>query len=83
LSAGLLPGITRELVMELAGEIGLPCRETRLTPPDLATADEAFITGTTREVTPVVAIDDQRIGTGRPGAITLKLLAAFRGKIRT
>jgi branched-chain amino acid aminotransferase len=83
LSAGLLPGITREFVMELAGALGLPCREARLTPADLATVDEAFITGTTREVTPVVAIDEQRVGTGRPGGITARLLAAFRAKIST
>jgi branched-chain amino acid aminotransferase len=80
LSAGLLPGITRAFVMELASELGVPCREARLTPADLATADEAFITGTTREVTPIVAVDDQRIGTGKPGPIALRLLAAFRAK---
>lgn len=78
LAAGLLPGITREFVMELAGELGLPAREERLTPDDLRTADEAFITGTTREVTPVVRVDELRIGTGAPGAITRRLLAHFR-----
>ena len=83
LSAGLLPGITREFVMELAREIGVPCREARLVPADLDTADEAFITGTTREVTPVVAIDDRKIGSGTPGVITGKLLAAFRSKVET
>jgi branched-chain amino acid aminotransferase len=78
LAAGLLPGITREFVMELAGELGVPAREQRLTPDDLRTADEAFITGTTREVTPVVRVDDLPIGDGTPGAVTRRLLAHFR-----
>ena len=78
LSAGLLPGITREFVMEMASEIGIPCRDARLTPDDLRTADEAFITGTTREVTPVVRVDDLKIGAGNPGPVTIKLLNEFR-----
>ncbi|HEX5070631.1 MAG TPA: aminotransferase class IV [Vicinamibacterales bacterium] len=78
LSAGLLPGITREFVLELAGGLGLAAREQRLTPDDLRTADEAFITGTTREVTPVVRVDDLVIGNGRPGPISQRLLARFR-----
>jgi branched-chain amino acid aminotransferase len=80
LAAGLLPGITREFVMELAGEMGIPAREARLTPDDLRTADEAFITGTTREVTPVVGVDDLRIGRGTPGDVTKRLLAAVRAR---
>ena len=78
LAAGLLPGITREFVMELADELGLPAREVRLTPADLETADEAFITGTTREVTPVVAVDEQVVGSGAPGPVSNQLLAIFR-----
>ena len=78
LSAGLLPGITREFVMELAHDLGVAAREATLTPEDLRTADEAFITGTTREVTPVVRVDDMAIGSGTPGPTTVKLLAEFR-----
>ena len=78
LTAGLLPGITREFVMDLAAELGLSAREERLTPDDLGRAAEAFITGTTREVTPVVRVDDLKIGTGAPGEITRRLLALFR-----
>ena len=78
LVAGLLPGITREFVMEIANEMGVPAREQRLTPDDLRGADEAFITGTTREVTPVVRIDDLVIGDGRPGPTAKRLLARFR-----
>jgi branched-chain amino acid aminotransferase len=78
LSAGLLPGITRQFVLELAADSGVRASETRLTPADLATAQEAFLTGTTREVTPIVGVDDRPIGTGQPGPVTKQLLAAFR-----
>jgi branched-chain amino acid aminotransferase len=78
LSAGLLPGVTREFVIELARGLGWTALETRLTPADVAKADEVFITGTTREVTPVAAIDDRPVGTGRPGTITLRLVSTFR-----
>jgi branched-chain amino acid aminotransferase len=81
LSAGLLPGVTREYVLELAASLGLDAREGRLTPDDLQAADEAFITGTTREVTPVVAVDNHRVGAGTPGPITTKLLAEFRARV--
>jgi branched-chain amino acid aminotransferase len=78
LSAGLLPGITRAFVLELAAELGLPAREERLAPEDLRSADEAFITGTTREVTPVVLVDTAPIGGGKPGPISRRLLDHFR-----
>jgi branched-chain amino acid aminotransferase len=81
LSAGLLPGITREFVLELADELGIPASETHLTPKDLETADEAFLTGTTREITPVTAVDDRAIGRGVPGPITTRLLATFRQRV--
>jgi branched-chain amino acid aminotransferase len=81
LAAGLLPGITREFVLELADDLGIPARETTLRPEDLDTAAEAFITGTTREVTPVVAVDDVKIGDGSPGPITRRLLEEFRRRV--
>jgi branched-chain amino acid aminotransferase len=81
-SAGLLPGITREFVLELAGELRVPAREATLVPADLATASEAFITGTTREVTPVVAVDDLRIGDGAPGPVSVQLLQHFRARVK-
>jgi branched-chain amino acid aminotransferase len=82
LSAGLLPGITREFVLELAAGLGVLAEETPLTPEDLETADEAFITGTTREVTPVVAVDAQPVGAGVPGPVSRRLLDAFRAQVR-
>jgi branched-chain amino acid aminotransferase len=81
LSEGLLPGITREFVLDLAKEVGVAAREAVLTAADLAVADEAFITGTTREVTPVVRIDDRPVGDGRPGRISRQLLDAFRARV--
>lgn len=83
LSAGLLPGITREFVMTLAGEQGIPCEERQLAPEDVLGADEVFITGTTREITPVAAIDETPIGGGKPGRITTQLMTAFQASTRT
>jgi branched-chain amino acid aminotransferase len=80
-SAGLLPGITREFVLEMAAELRIPAAEARLTPADLRTADEAFLTGTTREITPVVVVDGRPIGRGNPGEITTRLLASFRQRV--
>ena len=82
LSAGLLPGITRAFVLEIARELGLPARESTLTEQDLWAADEAFITGTTREVTPVAAVDGRPIGSGKPGPVTRRLLEEFRARTR-
>jgi branched-chain amino acid aminotransferase len=81
LSAGLLPGITREFVLELCDELAIPAREATLTPDDLEKASEAFITGTTREVTPVVAVDELRIGDGTPGPVSRTLLSHFRSRV--
>jgi branched-chain amino acid aminotransferase len=78
IEAGILAGITRGFVFDLGRECGIPVREAVLHEDDLEAADEAFITSTTREIVPVAAIDEQAIGSGRPGDITLRLLAAYR-----
>jgi branched-chain amino acid aminotransferase len=75
--AGLLEGITRAFVMEIGRAIGVEVLEATLYPKDLDTADEAFITSTTRDITPVVQIDDRVIGSGKPGAITRRLMEAY------
>jgi len=77
-SAGILIGITRSVVIKLAKRLGIPLVEKETTPADLYAADECFLTGTAAEVIAVTRIDDRRIGTGRPGEITARLLAAFR-----
>jgi branched-chain amino acid aminotransferase len=82
LDAGLLPGITRELLFEIGAERRIEVREAVLLDEDLFGADEAFLTSTTREIVPIVRVDDRRIGTGRPGPVTGALLEAFRRKAR-
>jgi len=78
LDAGLLAGITREFLFEVAREVGVPMRQQVMHDADLFGADEAFLTSTTREVVPIVKVDDRVIGDGRPGPVTQKLLEAFR-----
>ncbi len=80
LTAGLLPGITREFVFEVGKDAGVAVDEHTLRAADLWAADEAFITGTTREITPVVKVDGHVFGDGKPGATTLRLLEVFREK---
>jgi branched-chain amino acid aminotransferase len=78
LTSGLLPGITREFVFEIGKAIGVDVREVVLGDDDLFSADEAFLTSTTREAVPIVTVDDRTIGNGRPGPVTQALLAGFR-----
>jgi branched-chain amino acid aminotransferase len=76
--AGLLEGVTRAFIFELGHEIGIDVREEVLTPKDLASADEMFITSTTRELSPVVNVDGRAIGSGRPGPVTKQLLDLYQ-----
>ncbi|MFZ4508426.1 MAG: branched-chain amino acid aminotransferase, partial [Fimbriimonas sp.] len=61
-----------------AREAGYTVEETLLTPFDVFTADEAFLTGTAAEVIPMVSLDGKKVGTGTPGPITLELIQLFR-----
>jgi len=76
-SAGILPGITRKRVMELAKELGLEVIERDITPSELLTADEVFLTGTAAEILPVREINKRVIGEGIPGPITKALIQKF------
>ncbi len=78
LEAGLLPGITRACVLELAEALQMPAVEHPFGPADLAVAREAFITSTTREIMPVARIDGRAVGAGTPGPVTRRLLEAYR-----
>jgi len=80
LDAGLLPGITRAFLFEVGAERGIPVREQVLRDDDLLSADEAFFTSTTRELVPIVTVDDHTIGSGKPGPVTHALLEGFRKK---
>lgn len=79
--SGLLPGITRAQILDVAAELRLPVRFDTITPDDLAAADEVFITSSIREVFPVVRIDDRVVAGGKPGSVTRALHAAFRTRV--
>ena len=82
LSCSILEGITRDTVITLARELGLPVVETRLTRDQLWLADEVFLTGTAAEVTPVREIDNRTVGDGTLGPITRKIQARFFDVVR-
>jgi branched-chain amino acid aminotransferase len=81
----LLPGITRDSVLQICGQLGIRTRIAPITTQDLLGADEAFLTGSAAEVTPIAEIDDQPIGMGGRGALTQRIqesyLAAVRGRL--
>ena len=77
-TAGILGGITRNCVIEIARNLGIPVREENMTRYDLFIADECFLTGTAAEIIPVVKIDSRPIGTGKPGPMTLQLRREFQ-----
>jgi len=76
--AGLLEGVTRAFIFELGRELGIDVREDPLHPKDLDTADEMFITSTTRELSPVVNVDGRPVGNGTVGPITKKLTSLYQ-----
>jgi branched-chain amino acid aminotransferase len=78
IDAGLLPGITREFLFDVGRDVGVTVREAVLRDDDLFSADESFLTSTTREIVPIVQVDDRTIGAGRPGPVTRALLGGFR-----
>jgi len=82
LDAGILAGITREAVSEIAEGVGIDVRRVALTKHDVYTADEVFLTGTAAEVVPVVKVDSRCIGNGKPGPITCDLKERFQALAR-
>lgn len=83
LSSGCLAGITRDRVLRLCGELGIEASETDLVRDVLHTADELFLTSSTREVQALVEVDGKRIAAGKPGAVTLRLAEAFSAVVRS
>jgi branched-chain amino acid aminotransferase len=81
IEAGLLAGITRAFVFGVGTACGVTVRETTLHDADLFGADEMFLTSTTREIVPIVMVNDSQIGDGLPGATTRRLLAEFRRQV--
>jgi branched-subunit amino acid aminotransferase/4-amino-4-deoxychorismate lyase len=81
LDCGILGGLTRRLVLELARTLGMPVREGAFSVREFLSADEAFLTVTSREIIPVVRCNDQTIGQGIPGTITRRLHEAYRQRV--
>ena len=82
LHLGVLPGITRQTVIELAKERGIITEEKPFTLYDVYTADECFLTGTAAEIVPVVEVDGREINGGVPGEITLLLMKDFHEYVK-
>jgi branched-chain amino acid aminotransferase len=82
LDAGILEGVTRNAVLELARADGIPVEEVALTRYDVYTADECFLTGTAAEVIPVVKCDGRVVGAGKPGPVTRQLRERFHQMAR-
>lgn len=82
-SSGILKGITRDTVMELARGAGMEVYEDNLTRYDIFSCDEAFLTGTAAEVIGMVSLDGQALGTGSVGPVTRKLMGLFRAHTET
>ncbi len=78
LDTGILAGITRELILGLSKKGGFETTETTILPDELFNADEVFLTGTTKEVIPVVEVSDCYINDGKPGPVTMALFDAYR-----
>ena len=76
--SGILPGITREVVLELALNLGIAVEEEEIPLAQLLRADEAFLTNSVVEVMPIAKVDGKPIGTGKPGEVTKRLMAAYR-----
>jgi D-alanine transaminase len=77
----VLPGVTRDVVLELAKSLGITVREKPIPKADLAKASEVFLTGTLSDVMPIVTVDGRKVGDGRPGPISKKLFAALRERL--
>jgi branched-chain amino acid aminotransferase len=80
LAAGILEGVTRGVVLRLAGELGIDAEEAPLRAEELEGADEVFLTSTIREIVPVARLGRAQVGAGRPGPVTSRLHQAFRAR---
>jgi D-alanine transaminase len=80
-STAILPGITRGLILHLTAQAGIPVRRQVLKRSDLPRMSELFLTGTTSEVLPIVRVDGQPVGDGRPGPITRRIQEVYRNEV--
>jgi branched-chain amino acid aminotransferase len=81
LEAGIVEGITRRIVLELARRDGLEVVEGLLDPGEIDVADEMFLTSTTRGIVPIVSVNDKSVGRGKPGPVTLQLTDGYRREL--
>jgi D-alanine transaminase len=81
LSAAVLPSITRTIVLECAAALGIPVREEATSLAALPSVDELMVVGTTTDVQPIVVLDEQPIGDGRPGPVTRRIQQAFAQRL--
>jgi branched-chain amino acid aminotransferase len=80
--SGILPGVTREVIIELALREGIRIEERKVKPSELKEADECFLTNTLMEVMPVSGIDGRKVGKGKPGPLTLHLMEWYKDLVR-
>ncbi len=80
-SPGILPGVTRKLTLELADQCGLPVDQRSLHHDDLPRVSELFMTGTSLQVCPIVTVDGNKVGEGKPGPVTRQLQAAYEQRL--
>ena len=76
--SGILPGITRVAILELASQLSIKATEQDIKPDELFQAEEAFLTNSLMEVMPLIEVEGKPVGSGRPGAITKRLMAAYK-----
>lgn len=81
-SADILMGVTRDTMLQLARDLGIPTTVRAISVDDLLTADELFFSGTAVEVTPIREVDGHIIGRGKPGPVTLRIQQTFEGAVR-
>jgi D-alanine transaminase len=77
-SSALLPGITRDLILELAANNTIPFREADIHEDELFDADEVWLTSSTREISPVISIDDKPVGDGNPGPLWQRMSVLYQ-----
>ena len=82
LGRGLLPGVTRKVIMELVRKTDIKFLEADIQPKELMTSDEDFLSNSMIEIMPLTTIDGKKVGSGKPGVVTQKLMAAYRELVR-
>jgi branched-chain amino acid aminotransferase len=78
LGSGILPGVTRGVIFELAAKLGVPCVEADILPAELEAAQEAFLTNSLLEIMPITSVENKALGSGMPGEITRRLITAYK-----